>query len=298
MPSIKSKPTQLHSFPFFALGTQWEIVTQKPLIEAVKTTIRDEVERIDGTYSRFRDDSVVSAISHAPGKYQFPDADRVLLEFYDELYEMSQGKVSPLVGDTLVALGYDADYTLRPKSVIPKPKKYPEIVQREEATLTVSEPVTLDFGAAGKGYLVDRITVILIEEGYDTFLVDGSGDMRQVGPGDFGSIGLEHPMRTGEVIGALELHDKALCASATNRRRWGEGLHHVIDPTDGTPVEDIIATWVVADTAMVADGLATALFFCDPNTLAKRYNYAYIRMFANGGVEYSPWFGESLYQEG
>ena len=43
-------------------------------------------------------------------------------------------------------------------------------------------------------------------------------------------------------------------SSATNRRAWGNGLHHVIDATTGLPTRNVIATWAIAETALEADG--------------------------------------------
>ena len=68
-------------------------------------------------------------------------------------------------------------------------------------------------------------------------------------------IGLEHPYDSRRAIGVIEVTDAALCASATNRRAWGDGLHHVLDARTGEPVRTIAATWAVAPTAMVADAI-------------------------------------------
>jgi thiamine biosynthesis lipoprotein len=62
----------------------------------------------------------------------------------------------------------------------------------------------------------------------------------------------------------------------------------VIDATTGLPTRTVIATWAVADTALEADGLATALFFVDAELLAAEFGFSYVRMFANGTVEFSP----------
>ncbi|MFW8745350.1 FAD:protein FMN transferase, partial [Mesorhizobium japonicum] len=54
------------------------------------------------------------------------------------------------------------------------------------------------------------------------------------------------------------------------------------------PTRGGVATWAIASTAMVADGVATALFFdLDPALLA-RHGIEYVRMFADGRVEHSP----------
>jgi ApbE family protein len=84
------------------------------------------------------------------------------------------------------------------------------------------------------------------------------------------------------------------CASAVNRRAWGDGLHHILDARTGTPVRDVLATWVIADNATLADGIATALFLTDPPRLNKTYRFTFVRMSANG-IEASPGFDGELF---
>lgn len=126
-------------------------------------------------------------------------------------------------------------------------------------TVTTTRPVTLDFGAAGKGCLVDEVAEILEKAGVSEYVIDASGDIRQRGD-EPQKIGLENPYDTTSVIGVANVQNTSLCASASNRRRWGNDLHHVLDGRTGQPTNNVVATWVVADSTMVADGLATALF--------------------------------------
>jgi thiamine biosynthesis lipoprotein len=153
--------------------------------------------------------------------------------------------------------------------------------------------VTVDVGAAGKGYLVDLVAALLRESGIDEYVVDASGDMVHRGEGSL-RVGLEHPLDSSKAIGVYELRNRALCASATNRRTWGNGLHHVIDATTGLPTQQVIATWVIADSALVADGLATALFFAGEQQLA-RFDFQFVRMFSTGRVEQSAQFDGELF---
>lgn len=90
------------------------------------------------------------------------------------------------------------------------------------------------------------------------------------------------------MIGVAHLHQQAVCASATNRRAWGPGLHHVLDGRTGLPTNDILATWVIADDAAVADALATALFFTAPHQLATIHRFTYVRVGSDGRVDSSP----------
>ena len=96
-------------------------------------------------------------------------------------------------------------------------------------------------------------------------------------------------------MGVAVLGNGALCGSATNRRAWGEGLHHVVDPATGEPTTGVRATWVAADSAMVADGLSTALFFTEPAVLARDFAFSYVRMPSTAGIEYSNNFDGELF---
>ena len=104
------------------------------------------------------------------------------------------------------------------------------------------------------------------------------GDIR---PGDWWRV-LPRELGQGVVLGLF-------LASVGMARvwAWGDGLHHVLDGRTGLPVREVAATWVLASSALVADGLATALFLAEPAALAERYAFRYVRMFTDGTAEWS-----------
>lgn len=293
MSSLTSAPT----FRFEATGTQWEIETPEPLSQSLRERILRRVEEFDRTYSRFRPDSLVSQIAVAPegGRFPFPADATALFELYDLLHAATEGAVDPLVGRDLERLGYDRAYSLTPKpDDTPRRTSWAKDVGRDGTALITHQPLLLDFGAAGKGYLVDLIAALLTDAGHMQFVVDGSGDLRHAG-GTPLRVGLEHPFDPELVIGVAELQGQALCASAVNRRAWGDGLHHVLDARTGRPTAGVVATWVVADAAVTGDGLATALFFSGPERLAERFPFSFVRMFADGRAEVSQSFVGELF---
>ncbi|MDR6166625.1 thiamine biosynthesis lipoprotein ApbE [Microbacterium paludicola] len=101
-------------------------------------------------------------------------------------------------------------------------------------------------------------------------------------------VALEHPYDGSRAVGVWTLDAGALCASATNRRAWGDGLHHVLDARTGEPVREYAATWAVASDAMTADAVATALFFDGGPRFAERSEASWVRMRTDGSVEWSP----------
>jgi thiamine biosynthesis lipoprotein len=289
------------SFKFDAIGTSWEIDTPAPLAEVTRAHVLDLVERFDSIYSRFRHDSIVTRIASAAdgGTFSFPVDAVPMFDLYDRLHDATGGAVDPLVGRDLELLGYDPDYTLVPDGVgitamAARRPVWSRDVKRKGNAITTGRPLVIDFGAVGKGRLVDQLSELLSAEGFEDFVVDGSGDILHRGHAPL-DVGLEHPLDPDMVIGVANLINGSLCASASNRRAWGDGLHHVIDGRTGRPTSEVIASWAIAADTATADGLATALFFGSSSRLMAAFDFSYLRMFADGRVEVSDNFDGEVF---
>ena len=279
---------------FEAIGTDWRVETAEPLGVDVAAAVAHRIETFDRTWSRFRADSLVTRIAATPGTWTFPPDAPALFALYRELYEATDGAVNPLVGRSLERLGYDAAYSLRPSGAAAPAPAWDDAISWNGASLATIAPVVLDVGAAGKGYLVDLVSDVLRAHDVDDFVVDASGDIVHSGIGET-RIALEHPLDSSKAIGVVTLSNGALCASASNRRAWGTGLHHVVDATTGLPTSSVIATWVVAPTGLVADGLATGMFFAPAERFAALGDFQWARMFSTGRVEHSAQFDGELF---
>ncbi len=289
------------SFKFDAIGMSWEIDTPAPLVAETRAHILDLVERFDSIYSRFRHDSIVTRIANAAegGRFSFPADAAPMFDLYDRLHDATAGAVDPLVGRDLELLGYDRDYMLVPddEAIAATEAQRPiwsRDVQREVNSITTQRPLVIDVGAVGKGRVVDLISDLLAAEGFRDFVVDGSGDILHRGDTAL-DVGLEHPLDPQMVIGVANLINGSLCASASNRRTWGDGLHHVLDGRTGRPTTEVIATWAIAADTATADGLATALFFGSSSRLMATFDFSYLRMLADGRVEVSDNFDGEIF---
>lgn len=276
-----SRPSSLKlksSIQFESLGTHWFIEAEADILAKQERLIHETLDRIDRIWSRFRDDSLVSTMANKPGEYTLSAEDIRLMQWYRQLYEVTDGSLTPLVGQTLADAGYDASYSLTPKATITSTPSWDETIRLTTTGMAIMNPVLLDVGAAGKGFAIDAVSDLFDDTPYT---IDAGGDMRL--KGDVQSIGLEHPTRKDELIGMVTLKDKSICGSAGNRRQWGD-WHHIINPKTSRPVRDIVATWAIADTAMHADGIASALFFLPPEQLSSLGDFSYIIMYENGEV--------------
>lgn len=288
--STKLKKTLRASWHFSAIGTAWRIDTSLELPNSVRQEITQRIEEFDASYSRFREDSFVAKLRE-PGEYTAPHDARPLLDLYKDLYDLTNGRMTPLIGGLLESAGYDANYSF----VQSNPRAVPTfgaLGWDGDTLLRPSEPIVLDVGAAGKGYLVDIVCEMLDSNEIREYTVDASGDIRISGVLE--RVGLEHPGDPSKIIGICDVQNESLCASAINRRAWNR-VHHVFDPQTLKPTDTLVASWVVSDSGLVADGLATALFFVSPSELAKKYTFEYVTLNVHGAIDVSPGFNGELF---
>ncbi|HEX5859838.1 MAG TPA: FAD:protein FMN transferase, partial [Microbacterium sp.] len=279
---------------FEAIGTAWEIQTSAPLPADVRAAVTALIDRFDAEWSRFRPDSLVSRLARGEGSVELPPDAADMLAAYAELSEATRGAVNPLIGGALERLGYGPGYRLQADeaAVVVATPDWRDVVSWDDDRLSLSTPATLDVGALGKGRLVDLVLAHVAQHARGDVVVDASGDLAVRGAPV--RIGLEHPYDPSRAIGVATIQDGALCASATNRRAWGDGLHHVLDARTGEPVRTVAATWAIAPGgvgragAMRADAIATALFFDGGPQLARSWDISWVRMLTDGRVEYSP----------
>lgn len=280
-------PGATTSVGFEAIGTGWTLTTVDPLAPSLVDRVRELVDGYDATWSRFRGDSGVARVARGETVDLGPTAP-ALLDLLGDLARRTGGAVDPCVAASLEHLGYGPGGGLRAADGhLPAPAAR---IVRTGTLVTVDPPAMLDVGSAGKGQLVDLVHAELAAAGHAGALVDAGGDIRV--SGNPLRVALEHPFDPTAAVGVVEVVDGAIAGSAVNRRAWnvegGRRLHHVLDARTGEPVASVAATWVLADTALLADALATALFFVDPEALAGVGGFRYVRMRTDGIADWSP----------
>lgn len=306
---------------FDAIGTSWQIDTYDEIPESKKDQIFSDLlnaimKRIaifDKDYSRFRNDSLVADMSRTAGLYQLPSDALPMMNLYYKLYALTGGAFTPLIGQTLVDLGYDEKYTLEEKVIdgVTKPVTWNEALNYDSKnnTLEIKKPVLLDFGGIGKGYLIDIVGDILLENGIHSFCIDAGGDILHICDeaerDDSNSstseikplrVGLENPENTKQVIGVIEIKNKSICGSSGNRRAW-KNYHHIINPHTGESSRNILASWVITKTTMVADALATCLFFVPPEVLIEGgFDFEYLILNPDFSIKKSKGFEAEFFK--
>ncbi len=261
------------------MGTSWKISIWDDLDPSVLLSLQQSIiaqsTEFDQTYSRFIPSSLIWSLTEKRGIVEVPADLVTMLRLYERFFRSTAGKVNPLIGFALSDLGYDSEYTLKPKENIrPVPDFHEALSIVDDTHIELRTSVLIDLGALGKGTFVDKLSSFLRSQGVKRFLVDGSGDIFYQGNGESIRAGLEHPDDPTKAIGVVEMREGSMCASGINRRKWGD-RHHVLDPLSLTSPQDILAVWVLAPTAAHADGLATCLFFTEPERLQDEFRFEY-----------------------
>lgn len=285
---------------FDAIGTSFVVDLYLDAGSIDKAKLLSEVlsfiDNYDKTFSRFRKDSLIFKISQKKGEYILPENARKLFDLYYELYKLSNGLFTPLVGDLLRSAGYDESYSLTPRK-IKKVLDWGNAIEYSYPKLKIKKPTMIDLGAAGKGYLIDLIGQFLEEKNINSYCIDGGGDILYKNSLTL-DVGLENPNDTSQVIGVTKIVNESICGSSINRRSWDK-YNHIMNPHTHNSVKNVIAVWVIADSALIADALSTCLFFVKPEVLASKYRFKYLKMYDNSTIDVSKDFpGDIFYNNG
>lgn len=240
---------ELASRHFDALGSTCELLSLGSG-QAALERCEQRVREAEARFTRFLRDSELAGLNASDGRY-LPVSPEMfaMLEAALWAFTESEGLVNAAVLPALVSAGYDRPFRqgLNEPAVLTSAQlpPLPEVLILDPATRSaaLAPGAALDLGGIAKGALADS----LIDELGDDAVCNLGGDVRVRGAG---------PEGDGWHIGlcdrsAVALTDGAVCTSGTTRRRWGQSMHHLIDPRTGMPAKtDLAEVSVVTDSAL------------------------------------------------
>ena len=245
------------------MGSECEIHAldvSEAVLAAAEGWVRERHDR----FTRFESGSELSRLNATSGAWVAVSEElEALLRLALDAHERSGGLVHAGVLPALLAAGYTRTFAALPVpgatgyavATLERPRPLPplgEMLEVEPGRARLAPGSALDLGGLAKGWLADRCC----EQLGPNALVNLGGDLRARGAG---------PAGEGWPVGFADrtvlLRDMGAATSGTTRRRWGDGLHHLIDPRTGLPARsDLEEVSVLARTAAEAEILAkTAL---------------------------------------
>jgi len=249
----------------------------KRRIEAVIDHALKVMEEIEARASIYVDTSDISRVVKSSGQNSVRVSSEIhgLLQQSVEVSEKTRGAFDVTVGVVKKLWGFETDRPRVPDGILLSSLlsrvDYRKIDLRD-ADVFLREPgMCIDLGGIAKGYIIDRGVAVLQEEGIRSGIIDAGGDLRAFGShpeGRMWKFGIQHPRgKRGELIGVIETEGAGIATSGDYERYFiqeGKRYHHILDPKTGFPARGCVSVTMVAESALLADAYATAVFVMGP----------------------------------
>lgn len=265
-----------HALNGATMGTRWSAILHAPPgtdPRHVAAEMSGAVDSIDRQMSTWRPDSDLNRLNDAaPGvAVALPESLLDVIEAGLGIGRASGGAFDIALGDAVAAWGFGAtpaspDRILAARNLSRPPAHDMTEIDRRAGTVRKHRPVRYDLNGIAKGYGVDRLARVAIDNGIAHALLAIDGELRGLGtlPGRAGwPVAVEAPVPGHRAVhSVIELRDVAVATSGDYRHFVevnGRRLGHTIDPRSGVPVQGAPASvTVVARDCMSADAWATA----------------------------------------
>ena len=244
----------------------------------------DEVDRLESILSVFRPASELNLLNRCAAADPVSVGPELfeLLQACQSIHEETEGSFNVATGALSECWGFQHGKphipTAESLAAALKCVDFRRVSLGQDQTVSSCSPgLRINFGAVGKGYALDRgaakmracgTRTALLSAGYSSILAAGEGP-----DGAGWLVGLRHPVFKDQRMGTLRLHSCAIGTSG-QEEQWfeidGKRYGHILDPRTGFPPNGTLSVTVIADSATLADALATAFFVGGPE-LAKRY---------------------------
>ena len=238
-----------------------------------------EFDRLDHLMSVWKEGSDVLRLNAAAGREPVRVSPETLevLTVARQVSEWTEGKFDVTFGalSGLWKFDQDQDDNIPPKSAVAA--RLPDVdykaldIDAARGTAFLRRPgMRAHLGGIGKGYAIDRAAAILRARGFNDFMIQSGGDLYVSGRrGDRAwRLGIRDPRGPADrSFAALDLTNRTLSTSGDYERffiRDGRRYHHILDPDLGEPARGSRSVTIVADKAMLADGLSTGVFVLGP----------------------------------
>ncbi len=225
-----------------------------------------EAYRLEKKYSRYRDDSVTTAINHSAGQHkgiQVDDETAALLNYAHIAWQQSDGLFDITSGILRKAWDFKSSH-------LPDKKLIEELLDNvgwqkllwQAPLIKMPLGMEVDFGGVVKEYAADAIASILRVQGVQHGLVELAGDISIVGPHPDGSawkIGVRNPENPQTAIATIDVFEGGVASSGNYERFMmvdGKRYCHILNPKTGWPENSVAGVSVQAPSCLVA-GTAT-----------------------------------------
>ena len=261
------------------LGTIVTVTIVHPEAEEARAMVAaafTEMERLEGILSRHRSSTPMASLNRAGVLFSAPSELVQVTVRALEYSRLTDGAFDVTVAPLLDLYAGAA----RAGDALPERDRIEEAlaqVDYRKVHVTGNDIVfekpgmALTLDGIAKGYVVDRTVGVLAEAGAQRVMVDAGGDiasMAAASSDDPWRVAIQDPREANGSLGLLHLRGQCVASSGDYIQTYTEDRqhHHILDPRTGTSPEHVSAATVVANSAMEADALSTAVFVLGPES--------------------------------
>lgn len=276
------------------MGTTWSLAIRHdcpvPKIE-LEQTIQHELNRLEKVFSLYQTDSELSRwnqdepLLNEEGLPEWMTVSQELAQLTAWALELSQktgGAYDPTMGPMWrlwqpSGLPFESSQPTHAQRLAARERTGTHLIEVRQSPPAMRKRrngLELDLNAVVEGYALDRLAGLLKARGVHDALIELGGEYWAHGslaPNKPWRIGIEDAHELGVAHRSVTLQDQAISTSAITRQPT-----HLIDPRSGTPIPTTLkSVSVIASSALVADGWATALMILGPvegRSVAEREN--------------------------
>jgi len=281
------------------MGTTWSVsllpaaAGTDPI--ALQALLQQRLDQINGLMSTYDPESEISRFNRQSDSDWFPISAETaqVIALSLQISQLTSGAFDISVGSLVDLWGFGAAAR---REQLPTDEQVNALLAQvgyKNLHLRLEPPairkqlpqLKIDLSAIAKGYAVDALKEILLQQGVSNFLLEIGGEMQLAGRRSDGKpwrIAIEKPLEgSREVEMVVPLTETAVATSGNYRNFYlenGQRYAHTIDPLSGRPARHRLASVTVLDPNCArADALATALMvmgeeqgriFCEKNRLA------------------------------
>ena len=311
LPQAAAQAGAVHRQSRVLMGTRVDVVVQGPHPERAAQAALAQMAQLEAMMSRYRGDSVVSALNRAAGRgaVRVPPELMQVLKAARQRAMDTDGHFDVTVG-SLQAWDFRPGARGMPDAAVLRAQR--ALVGIEALELDASAGtarlrragVQIDLGGIAKLPILKAGLEVLRQEGAEGALVNGGGDVLVHGlVGDRPwRVGLRDPRRPDTLLGHVELSHQGVVAASGDYERFrlhqGRRLHHILDPRTGQPTHGVRGVVLVGERPEAVNGLGVALMVGGPDwarAWALRHRGIEVLLVEAGGAV---WMSDGLARRG
>jgi len=263
---------------YFIFGTIIEVLVWHNNSETVSHALNDVEKELNGMHTQWHAWKAgrlyeVNEALRSGKSFILTDEEAKFIKSTALLSQQSLGHFNPAIGELINLWGFHSDdypITAPPPSnieiehfLLNTPKMSDIIIVNNQIT-SINQNIWLDFGGVAKGYAIDKAINIIKNYGIKNAIVNAGGDLRSIGKKDDKNwkVAIRKP-NSEDVLAIISVEGDESIFTSGNYERYkefdGKRYAHIINPTTGYGVKEIVSATVITDNGTKADAAATAL---------------------------------------